>query len=340
MEAITLAQIAIDLTPHDDPSAESNAISRLAIAQAEAAHVDDALRSLRAALSLLEQAGKPSHASADLIYQVLVRLRVALPRRREVEPLIARGIAALGDEQSLAWARLKLLEWPSEHLAEEALHAVRWDPPDPEAVRVVRAEGSGDDYLRTIDWFAALTEAEIDEIIVRFDTLQNPREKLAGLVSVTHHLFLRQGVTSAVERLCSQSEALAEQLDSPAGKAVNQIQRAMMLGEQGLFDQAAATIAEVQVLAGDQEASDLGLAATMVGELTNQHVAPDWQRSAELTSELARDTEPLFWSVTCASFASYAFVRAGLPEAGRALLEEIVPVLVGGRLAPYAQSNV
>ena len=106
------------------------------------------------------------------------------------------------------------------------------------------------------------------------------------------------------------------------------IQRAMILGEQGQFESAAVSIAEARALgAGIGTASQIDVAATLVGELTAQHVAPDWPRAATLTRRLAATADPVFWSVACAAFASHAFAQAGMAADSYALLEPIVPVI-------------
>jgi DNA-binding CsgD family transcriptional regulator len=339
VEAVELARIAIDLTGPDDASNQGAVMGQLALAQAEAGMLEDAVLSLEGALSQLDETGASPEAVAVHAYQVLSKLRILLPHQDVFEPVLARALVPLGATRSLAWARLKLLERPYQPLAAGPVHASRWQGFNREAVQIAREEGSDDDYFRTIDWYLPQSMGDLEDWVVRFDSSRDAGLRLTGLTAATHHLFLRQGVTPAVERWCTECETLAAELDTPGGKAAIAIQRAMMLGEQGRFKSAAASIAEARAIgAGIGTASQIDVGATLVGELTAQHVAPDWQHAATLTRQLAATAEPFFWSVACAAFASHAFAQAGMATDSHALLIQITPVLVAGQLAPYAQS--
>jgi DNA-binding CsgD family transcriptional regulator len=339
VEAVELARIAIDLTPPEDTSTQAAITSQLALAQAEAGMLEDALMSLEAASSQLDQSGASPESVAGLAFGVLSRLRISRPHQSFVEPVLARALAAVGATRGLAWARLKLLERPHQFLATGPVHASRWAGFDPDAVQIARNDGSDDDYLRTIDWFSPHPVGELEGWVTRFHSSRDAGLRLSGLTSATHHLFLRQGATIGVERLCSECEALAMELGAPGGKAAIALQRAMILGERGQFQAAAESIAEARAFAtGIGQASQIDVGATLVGELTAQHVAPDWRSAATLTRRLAATADPVFLSVACAAFASHAFAQAGMATDSRALLEHITPVLVMGEQPPYAQS--
>jgi hypothetical protein len=339
VEAVELARIAVDLTPLGDASNQAAITGELALAQAEAGMVEDAVMSLEATYSQLDQAGASPESVAAVAYEVLSRLTISIPNESVFEPALERALASLGASRGLAWARLKLLERPHELLATGPVQASRWDGFDQHAVQIARREGSGDDYLRSFDWYSPHPMSDLEDWVARLHSSRDAGSRLSGLTVATHHIFLRQGATTAVERLCSECEALATELRGPVGHAMTAIQRAMILGEQGRFKEAAASIAEARRLAAAiGEASQLDIGATLVGELTAQHVAPDWSSVATLTRDLATTGGPAFWSIACGAFASHAFARAGMESDARALLEHITPVLVAGEHAPYAQS--
>jgi ATP/maltotriose-dependent transcriptional regulator MalT len=181
--------------------------------------------------------------------------------------------------------------------------------------------------------------AELDELMSRAQSWSDPAVRLPALVSIAHHLLIRQGPSEEVDGWCAQCEVLADEVGSVPGKAVAALQRAMFLGEQGRLDAAGARIADATAIGGRLgPGSVTGIAAALVGELTNQHVEPDWARAGELTRGMASAAEPVFWGIACAAFAAHAFAKAGMQEDARQMLGHVTPVLTAGGLAPYAQS--
>lgn len=338
-EAVELARIAIELTSPDDASSHAAITGQLALAQAEAGMLEDALVSLEDAFSQLDEVGASPESVGALACEVLSKLEITLPHQNVFDPVLARALGGVGATRDIAWARLKLLERPRQPLATGPVQASRWEGHDPDAVQIARDEGSDADFFRTIDWYSPQSLGDLQDWVERLDSSHDAGLRLIWLTSATHHMFLRQGATPAVERLCTECEALAAELDNPGGRAVIAIQRAMIHGEQAQFTSAAASIAQARALgAGIGEASQIDLGATLVGALTAQHVAPDWRSAATIAQRLAATADPVFWSVACAAFASHAFAQAGMAAESHALLRQITPALVAGEQAPYAQS--
>jgi DNA-binding CsgD family transcriptional regulator len=337
-DAADFSRIALDLAARDGAERIS-IMERLALAEAEAGRLDDARRTLADTLELAGARGDTPEQVAGLAHRVLSELRLTLPHQNSLEPLIATGLDALGDARTLAWARLKLLERPHEEARLGAFHWLRWSGLDAEAVRVVREEGSEADYADSIDWNAPLTLAELEELTRRIDFWSDTPVKLRGLIALSHHLFLLQGSTNTVELLCVRCETLAEELAAPAGKAVAAIQHAMVFGEQGRFEEAAGKVAEARALGARVGAgTQIDVFAALVGALTAQHVRPEWSQAGRLAERLASTADPIFFGIACAAFASHAFAQAGMSAEARELAGQTTAVLLGGGLAPYAES--
>src|SRR6185436_8829844 len=135
-------------------------------------------RSAERALAFVRESDNATEATADLTYEVIKQLRVSVPNQEALAPLIARGLADLSRNDGLAWARLKLFERAHDPLEGGPIPATRWRGLDPEAVRIVREHGGSNDYPRTVDWYAALTMPELEELVPRMESWRDPAVKL------------------------------------------------------------------------------------------------------------------------------------------------------------------
>jgi DNA-binding NarL/FixJ family response regulator len=339
VDAVEFARMAIDLAPRDDAPMQARVMGQLALAQAEAGMVEEALRSLEAAFPFLEEAGASAEAIATLVHDVVSRLNVAYPRQEALGRVITRGLGVLGETHDLTWARLKLLQRPREKGASGAV-ANGWDGFDPEAVAIARAEGSADDYARSIDWYTTMSASDLAELVPRVEAAREPAVRLRALIGITHHLMLTDGVTPTVERLGIELEALAQELGSPHAIALAATQRAAILAERGEFEQAATAIAEARSLAESLgPESQVEVAAILIGELAAQHVAPDWGRIAEEMGRLSASKKPVLWGTVCSSYVAYALTRAGMANEGAELLAELVPALARRAPTDHEQSG-
>jgi DNA-binding CsgD family transcriptional regulator len=335
LEAIDLALMAIDMTAEDDVATRTRIMTQLALAQAEAGTVADALRSLEATLALLQQSETEPGEIGKLIYDIVSELNVSYPRQSLVRPLVERGLDALGENHDLTWARLKLLGRPQEGGAA----GPTWSGFDREAVSIARTQGNEDDYVSSIDWYASFSPAELAAFLPHVEAAREPAVRLRGLVGAAHHLTLMEGPTPVVERLSAELETLARELGSGPAIALAATQRAAILGARGDLAGAATAIAEARTLAETlDEGTQIAAAAMIIDALTAQHVAPDWYRLATTMEGFARSAEPMLWAIACESFAAYAFARADMPVEAERLLAGTIPALAARRPVDYTQS--
>jgi DNA-binding CsgD family transcriptional regulator len=338
VEAVAFLTIARDLARPDDVATRAAILRRLALAQAEAAMLDAAPRTLHAAL---DASGQSPEATATVVYQVVSALQDALADQDTLEPLIARGLKALGHARSLPWARLKLLERPLQPLDAGPVHAARWLGFDRDAVRIARAEGSEGDYARTIDAYEALPLSELDELARRVRSWSDPTARLRGLDVVVRCLTLVHGVTPSADALCTEFEQLAKAVGSLPARALACVYRAAILGVAGELEPAREMTA--QALAFTERfdpAGRVNALAVYTDEQTAEHVAPDWDRTAERALQLALSRERIGWfGLVWGALASHAFARAGRSREARRLLEHIVPGLAAAAPTDSAQNR-
>ena len=187
-----------------------------------------ALETLDAAVSLLEESGAGAERIGDLVYEVgsiFISSLAASPT-----PLIARGLAHLDESDGLVWARLKLLE----RTDATDPRPLRWLNLDPHAVRVTRRLGTEADYARTLDPTEPWTPAEVEQHVERVRAFRSPSARLRGLEVITLRTALWAPDGSDVaDRVCEELEQLADEVASPVGQAVGSIAHGALLGARG-----------------------------------------------------------------------------------------------------------
>jgi DNA-binding CsgD family transcriptional regulator len=334
-DAVMVLRLGLDLVGVEDPEALARVLRELAVAEAEAGLLEDAPRTLEAAVSLLEQGGAPGETIAELVYAVGVALWTALASSRAIEPLVVRALAAIGETRNLTWARLKLLHRFARPEAVGRVHVLRPVRLDPEAVRIARSEGTEADYAFTIESWNPSFGAEIEQLIARIDGWRDPVARLRALVNVVGYLTLPEpGSSTATDRLCAELGALADDVGLLPHRAFARVFHAALLGGRGEFDAAAERIGQARTLFERQSPSGAipGL-ATLVGELNAQHVAPDWPRIAAAMLDIARSPGDAGWlRLACAGLAAQAFASAGEADRARQVLDNMVPALESAEL--------
>lgn len=317
-DAIPLLEQALDLVGDGDTATRARVLGELALGQAEAVRLDDALATLDAALTLMERDGADPARVADLLYEVgsALATMLALP----LQPLVARGLAVLGPRHDLPWARLKLLERASD----PDVRPLRWLNLDPEAVRILREHGTEKDYARTIDPTAPLPAAEL---LARVETWHDAEARLRGLEMLSWHLTLYAPEASPLaERVCAELEQLADAAASPMGRVVAALSRGALLGARGELDAAVERLERARLLTGGWPSSSwIPRHVVLVLALTREHVAPDWAGAAESLLEATDRSDQTVWdALIYTAYASYAFARGGLRERAEQLLADVV----------------
>ena len=178
---VELLRIARDLAP--DPDA---VLARLATAEAEALRFEDAHRTALAAVEGMRDAD----AQANLLARVAGLLRGGGAPPALIEPLVARGLA-LVERPSLPWARLMLLRDRVEPVLAGPIYVGRFVPPPAEAVALLRAEGSEEDFAATLDPYDARTRAESEALLARTRTFASAAAAVRAQTALVRDWFFR-----------------------------------------------------------------------------------------------------------------------------------------------------
>jgi DNA-binding CsgD family transcriptional regulator len=320
-DAVELLRLALELVAAEDVAGRARVLEACALAQADALMLPDALETLEAAVSLIEESGADAVRIGDLLYEAVSML--AVPLTIYPTALIARGLARLSEQDGLAWARLKLLERAGAPNA----RPWRWLNLDPTAVRIARTLGTERDIARTIDPSEPWERADLEQHLDRVRGFRDPSARLRGLemIALRTALFAPDG-SPAAERTCEELRRLADEVASPIGRAVAGVAGGALLGARGELDAAIDQFDRARALTeGWSSITWLPAYAVFVAELTRTLVRPDWPRTADVAWSIATAADLLVWDrISYAAFASHAFARAGQRGRARQILDDVI----------------
>jgi len=331
-DAIMTLRRGLDLAAPEDHDTRGRLLSELTLAQAGCGLYSDSRGTMEAAVSLLERRADGPDAIAELVWALGPGFWVAAAGSTTIAPMIDRALGALGDERNLAWARLKLL---AQLIAPETFGPIRvlaWVSSDPEAVQIVRDQGTEADYAHTVNGSSPWFGDEVEQFIGRVDGWRDPVARMHALVNVVGYLILMDsGRTPAVaDRLCSELEVLADDVGLAPHRAAARAFRAAQLGSQGKLSAAADQIREAHRLLSDQPSGSwIQALVVMVEELTAQHVDADWPRAGDMMWALATGPKlfPGWTTLASAGFVAYAYAIAEQVDRAREVLGYVLPAL-------------
>jgi predicted ATPase/DNA-binding CsgD family transcriptional regulator len=333
---VSFLRMARDLAPTDDLSAKADILGRLAVAEAEAFMLEDAQRSVEAALAALGQGGAEPAVGAGLIVSVARTLKQGGASHTVWEPLVERGLALVGERRDLAWARLMLLQDNWEQVSSGMVITGRWLGLDAQAVAIARASGDEDDYAQTLHTFEQRTRAETEAVLALARTWRRSTAILhalmtAGIDFAHRHGALPEAIECFRELLAAGKRYGSIQAQADALAQLGAIQ--LSLGDldlaQETWRQAHAVVPRlgaVHRLRWGETAGACCLAYYLEG---------DWSELAGTTVQFATSPAAARLPIgpLAAAFAALSYVRAGNPAEARRLLECFTPVVE--RLAPH-----
>lgn len=317
-QAVLFLRAARELAPD-----RADVVPRLAVAEADALLIDDAVRTAAA----VESTGA---SAAEFFGELALSLKDAGASEYVLAPLVARGLAAAGAEHGLAWARLILVLHPVEAIAAGPFRLGRWRGFDPEAVRVARELGGELDYARTLEPMDRRSAAETEELLALVRTWSEPRAVIHGLSVVARSFIYWTGGLRRAADVCRELLDVSRLYGSVTGTAY-----------------AVALLAELETAFGDFDAArDLqARGRSLVERLGPSHrlrhlienareiellfVSGDHREIAERYEAFARDdSRPVGWTQLIAlSYAIAAHAAAGDKAAVARLLALVTPVL-------------
>ena len=343
-QVVGLLRLARDLVRQSGPAARADVLQRLAVAEAEAVLLDDAPRTVQAAIEALDVAAGEPETVAIFLESVALLLKQGGAPPATWEPLVVRGLALLGEQRDLVWARLSLLQDRYVGVAHGSINAARWLGHDRDAIALVRSIGDEDDYARSLDPLTWREPAETEEALARVRTWSRPTAVLRGLNVVARDLFYRHGdFRTAVERYEEYLTA-ATRYGSVPDQAEALAQLACLLATLGQFMEARQTLARAHELVGRLGPGHRLHFVTMISVpmILAYYTTGDWTALVERIQRYMAGPEVLRGplGLTAAACAALAYLRTGNSEESRRVLEALVPAVAQFEPRFYMQNYV
>jgi DNA-binding CsgD family transcriptional regulator len=331
-QAARLLRMGAALAAGASPAVRAGVQVELAVAEAEALHLDAAADAIHDARSTLALAGTSDEEIVRFHVRAARSLKDAGAPPEQWRPLVDRGLAMKGATRDVDWARLALLPDPTEPLHHGSLHAARWTGHDPEARAVLLDAGDEDDVPLLVQPYDWTTRAETEALIESAHGWSQPRAAMHGLGVAGRILLFRHGDVAAASACLAEGADVAARLGSIPGEADARSQRAICLALLGQLEGADASLARARTLA-DQ----LGpvhrvrfvvevLGASLVAFVRGEGPFASWaNRAAAIVRDPSASTNVTAPSL--ASFAVWMSAMAGDRETSRRLTRDVVELM-------------
>ncbi len=268
--------------------------ARLAVARADALDEAGALAALDQAAALFERldAEAAARGSTELFGAVARALEAGGSPRAVWSRLVSRGLARAGARRDLAWARLALLDRAPVPVLSGAVpsgaRASADDPPlwvsrfagfDPEAVALLRAQGSARDFAATVDPHDVRAPGEGLALLARARGWKDPSAMLRVLDTCARDAFFRADLREA-SALGEELAALADRVGSCTGQASAAVLLVCVTAALGELDRARRAMARVHELGARLGAMHrMNVVGPLAADVCLGHfVGTDWAR--------------------------------------------------------------
>jgi DNA-binding CsgD family transcriptional regulator len=332
-QRVGFLRIARDLADPGDRSLQPKIRRLLALAEADALLVDEAVNSAREALELGD--GDPA-SGAEFLAELVWRLKDAGGPRELLAPLVQAGRDLAGERRDLVWARLELTEDPVEIIARDPVPVGRWCGYRPEAVRLAREQGNELDYARTLEVMEWTPREDAEALLGHVRGWSEPWARIHGLSVLARILLLQHGLLVSATEAARELLAVSAEAGSLPGRAYAE---AYLLPHEPLvrgdFETARATLERgLAVVERLGPGHRLRFSARFVQALIAQYVGGEtWHEHARsLVRPAEADQEPGWMSLSRVSLAGYLRALAGDSAGAARLLDPVVAV--SERLGP------
>jgi transcriptional regulator with XRE-family HTH domain len=341
--AVAFLYMARDLAAGSPPSERAEVLRRLALAEADALRLDEARTSGELAFEAMQLTDAALEESADFLGTLARALKDAGADPVSWESLVDRGLALVGNERGLAWARLELLRDHYEPIRSGPIRAGRWLGRDPQAVAIARLDGDENDYARTLDYLDWRTRAETESLLTLVRTWSRPLAIIRGLEVAGRDLMYRHGAfveaRGVFEDLLEASErfgSLEARGDALAHIGATQCSTGDLTGLRESLTRAGEAIARLGA------SHRLKLITTSLAVCLAYFVDGDWELLGDAAKEHATGDASLRSPVgmIAASYVALCTARAGHTAEARRWIEHVVAASEAIPATTYAQNWV
>jgi DNA-binding CsgD family transcriptional regulator len=332
-QRVEFLRMARDLAVDSDRALQAEILRQLALAEAEALFVDEAVSTAREELELGEDdRGRNAEFLAELVW----RLKDAGSPQEILAPLVQAGRDFAGGRRDLIWARLELSEYPVEIVARDPVPVGRWCGYHREAVRLARETGTEFDYARTLEVMEWTPRDDVEALLERVRGWTEPWAQIHGLSVLARMLLLQHGLLTSATETAGELLTVSEAAGSLPGYAYAE---AYLLVHEPLVRGDFATAGEtfergLAVVDRLGPGHRLRFSARFVEALFAQYIGGE--RWADHARSLVRNAEtarvPAWMALLHMSLACYLRSLSGDSDGAALLLDPIVAL--SERLGP------
>lgn len=325
-------RLARDLSTSRPPAERAHILADLAVAEADALSLDAAQKTTGAAVEAFMQADARPQSVAAFLVRIARRQKEAGTPSPTWDPLVERGLALIGDQHDLTWARLALLRDRWEHITSAKIHFSRWLGYDPEAVAILREHGDENDYAQTLepfDWRTPEETAQALELARRWET---PTAVIRALNVAGRDGLFFHGAFPEAEGRGRELLVFASRCGSLVGQAEALVLIAAAQAAMGKLDLATANAeAAHEVISRLGEVHRLHVVIEVaLASVLAYYLDEEWPRLVERAMELATEPSRGRWGMFglyFPAFASVGHVRLEQEAVARELLDQLTPLL-------------
>jgi DNA-binding CsgD family transcriptional regulator len=292
--------------------------------------LDQAAASARLAVEMMKRQNEPSEAIARFIASAAAALKDNGAEAAVWRPLVHQGIAFMGDQRDLTWARLTLLLERFAPITTRPILAARWEGIDEEALRIARTDGDEEDYARTLQPFQIRSRAETDSLRERVRTWRQPAAINRALMMIGADLIYTHGAFRDAVPFFEEMIATARETGSIVTQGEAWIRLALAHYSLGNFQEAAHAEQEGRNLVQRLPVTHrLQASYWWVRAMRADLLDGDWEPIASYWSSFISDPANAESAVVLddAALAALAHVRMGNIEEGRRLLHALTEAL-------------
>jgi DNA-binding CsgD family transcriptional regulator len=330
-QAATFLRMAQELAANSPLRLRAEIATKLAVAQASALLLNEAKASSEMALDLLLQAQAKPESVIPFLTVAARALKEGGAAPAVWEPLVERGLALVGEQSDLAWARLMLLRGRIDPVSTEGLYISRWLGYDEQAVAIARTQGDEDDYARTLEPLDWRSPAETTAVMALARRWQRPTAILRALDVTARDLIFRHGDIIAAKNRLTELLHAGQQYGSIPAQAEARVQLSLCHALLGNRQAAFETLRQANELVARLGAGHrlYVLANMAIESVLGDYDQADWLRLAQTFTQIATDpqTGRSVMGLTAANFAVLNQLRAGNPTEARHLLALLTPIL-------------
>lgn len=325
-------RLARDLSTSRSPGERAKVLADLAVAEADALSLDEAQKTTDAAIAAFLQADARPQTVAAFLVRISRRFKEAGAPSSTWDPLVARGLALIGEQHDLTWARLALLRDRWEHITSAKIHFSRWLGYDPEAVAILREHGDENDYAQTLEPFDWRTQEETAQALELARRWETPTAVIRALNVAGRDGLFFHGAFPKAEARGRELLVFASRCGSLVGQAEALVLIAAAQAAMGKLDLAAANAeAAHEVISRLGEVHRLHVVIEVaLASVLAYYLDEEWPRLVERAMELATEPSRGRWGMFglyFPAFASLGHVRLGQEDAALELLDQLTPLL-------------